>query len=237
MVKTTKPFAVFDIDGTVYRSSLYIELINQLLENGALAPKSRNEFALEYQDWLARKGSYMDYVLKLADMFTRQLKGLKVSDLEHASQQVIKNTHLHTYRYTRDLIGRLKKTHFLIAISGSPEPIVKLFAKKYGFNAYSATQFEEKEGVYTKVIQKGYADKDKLLADILAARGLGLKGSIGVGDTADDIVLLEDVENPIAFNPNAELFKTARRKGWKIVIERKDMIYQLKKTGREYRLA
>jgi len=56
---------------------------------------------------------------------------------------------------------------------------------------------------------------------------LTLKGSVGVGDTESDIAFLKMVEKPICFNPNQKLYQYAKRAGWKIVVERKDVIYHL----------
>ncbi len=39
--------------------------------------------------------------------------------------------------------------------------------------------------------------------------------------------MLEFVENPIAFNPEDTLFEKAKEQGWKIVIERKNVTYEL----------
>jgi phosphoserine phosphatase len=39
--------------------------------------------------------------------------------------------------------------------------------------------------------------------------------------------MLELVERPIAFNPNKKLCAHAKKKGWEIVVERKDVIYKL----------
>jgi phosphoserine phosphatase len=49
--------------------------------------------------------------------------------------------------------------------------------------------------------------------------------------------MLGMVEHPVAFNPSQKLFREAERRGWKIVIERKNMIYELEKAGAGYRLA
>jgi phosphoserine phosphatase len=53
------------------------------------------------------------------------------------------------------------------------------------------------------------------------------EGSIAVGDTDGDIPLLESVERAICFNPNQTLYTQAKRRGWEIVVERKDVIYKL----------
>jgi phosphoserine phosphatase len=47
------------------------------------------------------------------------------------------------------------------------------------------------------------------------------------GDTESDIPMLELVEIPIAFNPNKKLFEHAKARGWRTVVERKDVIYEL----------
>ena len=51
--------------------------------------------------------------------------------------------------------------------------------------------------------------------------------SIAVGDSESDIPMLELVTHPICFNPNSMLFKQAKRCGWEVVVERKDVIYKI----------
>ena len=66
-----------------------------------------------------------------------------------------------------------------------------------------------------------------LLKRAVEKEGLTLVGSVGVGDTESDIPFLELVEKPICFNPNLKLYKHAKREGWKVVVERKDVVYEL----------
>jgi len=71
------------------------------------------------------------------------------------------------------------------------------------------------------------ANKANILKRAVEREGLTLEGSIGVGDTEGDIPFLEMVETPICFNPNALLYRHAKRLGWQVVVERKDVIYKL----------
>jgi hypothetical protein len=66
-----------------------------------------------------------------------------------------------------------------------------------------------------------------LVKNIVKEHGFTLDGSYGVGDTHRDSSLLKLVDNPIAFNPNAALYDTAIENGWPIVVERKNMIYEM----------
>jgi phosphoserine phosphatase len=130
-----------------------------------------------------------------------------------------------TYRYTRDLIKSLQKTHFLIAISKSPQAVVRKFAEHWGFDDYDASNYEHKNGIYTGICSTDDRHKDVILNELIAKHDLSLAGSIGVGDSEGDIPLLNLMEHPIAFNPNARLYAEAIGSGWQVVVERKDVIY------------
>ncbi|MEK7208426.1 MAG: hypothetical protein AAB699_02660 [Patescibacteria group bacterium] len=71
-------------------------------------------------------------------------------------------------------------------------------------------------------------NKAATLRRAVLKEGLTLAGSIGVGDTESDIPFLELVEQPICFNPNAKLYAHAKRRKWEVVVERKDMVYQIR---------
>ena len=62
MDKPQKKLAVFDIDGTIFRSSLLIELVEKFIEEGLFPYQVQALFTEEYQRWLNRQGSYEDYI-------------------------------------------------------------------------------------------------------------------------------------------------------------------------------
>ena len=69
--------------------------------------------------------------------------------------------------------------------------------------------------------------KHEHLHELINKHGLSRHDSVGVGDTASDIDMLGMVSEPICFNPNKQLHQHAKIAGWKIVVERKDVIYEL----------
>ena len=72
------------------------------------------------------------------------------------------------------------------------------------------------------------ANKANIVRRVVAKEKLSLKGSIGVGDTEGDVPMLELVETAICFNPNAKLYRFAKLNKWKVVVERKDVVYEIK---------
>ncbi len=66
-----------------------------------------------------------------------------------------------------------------------------------------------------------------MLKQYVYENNLTLEDSYGVGDTESDASFLRVVENPIAFNPNENLKKVAQENNWRIVVEKKDVIYEM----------
>lgn len=228
--KAPRRVAIFDVDGTIFRSSLLIELVETLIERGVFPEEAWKRYAREEKQWLERMGNYEDYIMAVVDAFRANLKGVHYADFADISKEVVARHQNRVYRYTRDLIKELRaREYFLLAISQSPKTVVEGFCKRLGFSK-----------VYGRIYELGPGDrftgemadvhlienKANIVRRAIERENLTLRGSYGVGDTEGDISMLELVERPIAFNPNAKLYRYARRMKWRVVVERKDVIYK-----------
>lgn len=232
-----KKVAIFDVDGTIFRSSLLIELVEVMIERKLFDPALRKRYEREQKAWQNREGNsqqgdYEAYLGKVVEVFVENIKGIAYGDFKDAVKLVMERYQYRTYRYTRDLVKELKvKGYFLLAISQSPKGILDEFCKKYGFDKVYGRFYElgPSEQFTGKVIDEHLiSNKANILKRAIEREGLTLKGSIGVGDTEGDISFLEMVEKPICFNPNSLLFRHAKRMDWQVVVERKDVIYTIK---------
>lgn len=225
---------VFDIDGTIFRSSLVIALLDGLVEARIFPPRAHREIWADYRAWLDRKGDYERYIRRVTDIYIRYINNIRVNDVQRIAHRVITREKFRTYRFTRDLIHRLKRKKFtLVAISGSPQFIVEEFAKQWGFDKAYGSRFVERNGRFTHTEENidSWNKKDKLLKEEAKRENwlVDWRASFAVGDTETDMPVLSLVGNPIAFNPNRTLAQHARLKGWRIVVERKDVMYDIKK--------
>ncbi len=219
---------VFDIDGTIFRSSLQRELMQALVKYGVFPPIVRKELEKDYYSWINRHGTYDNYINHMVQVYEKRIPGVAVSDVKQVAKIVIAQQKYRVYRYTRDLIKQLRPTHRLIAISGSPIEILKEFNRTWKFDAVYGMEFEITNGRYTGQVKfLPIFDKIAVVNKYLKKTGLTLKGSVGVGDTETDASFLSKVAKPICFNPNINLYNVARKKKWPIVVERKDVIYHL----------
>lgn len=223
--------AVFDIDGTIFRSSLLIEMVEALIEEKIFPENTREIYRKAFEKWTNREGSYEDYIMAVVRAFMQNIKGLDAKVFSRIAEKVITDNNNKVYTYTRDLIKKLKKkNYFILAISHSPQVLVENFCKKYGFDKTYGRIYEvgaDNKFTGVTLFEEFISDKSQVLLRAVEKEGLTLKGSVGVGDTESDIVLLKMVEEPICFNPNKNLYTFAKRQGWKVVVERKDVVYNI----------
>jgi HAD superfamily phosphoserine phosphatase-like hydrolase len=225
--------AIFDIDGTIFRSSLLVELVEVLIEKGVFHISVRADYEKEKVRWLDRRGDYDAYIMAVVKVFMRNIKGVSIDDFTDAAKVVVARYRHRTYRMTSELIADLKKKkYFIVAISHSPKGILDLFCKELGFDKVYGKFYElgPTDRFTGKILDEHLIlNKANILRRVVEVEKLTLKGSVGVGDTESDASFLELVERPICFNPNMKLWKHAQRNGWEVMVERKDVIYELNK--------
>ncbi|MBC2578226.1 HAD-IB family hydrolase [Peptostreptococcus russellii] len=228
--------AFFDIDGTLYRDSLLIEHFRKLIKYELISKSEWSEhLQTTYNNWDKRQGNYDDYMFEITNQYVNAITGLKKSDIDFASRQVIKLKADRVYKYTRSRIKWHKdKGHKVIFISGSPDYLVEKMAEKYKVDDNIGSGYIVKNGKMTGDIVPMWDSKSKDWAlDVFIDKyNIDMSKSYAYGDTNGDISMLSRVGNPIAINPTRELLnhlgnsKELKEKA-RIIVERKDVIYEL----------
>lgn len=230
-----RKFAVFDIDGTLIRWQLYHAIVDQLAKQGYLEENAKQKLKKARLAWKKRQHSqaFSEYEKIIIQLYEEAIETLSTADFDTLVVAVIDQYKDQVYTYTRDLLKELRgQGYFLITISGSHNELVEKLATYYGFDAFAGTKYERDGDKFSgqKFVASLY--KAEILKEIVKKNNLSYDDSYGVGDSQSDKAFLELVENPIAFNPNRELYEKATANGWTIVVERKNVIYELTKRAK-----
>jgi len=227
-----KPVAFFDIDGTVFRSSLLIELVNELITEELFPSEARDRYCESRRLWQNREGTYEAYIADVITSFLLHMKGVPYGQFADVGKRVVSRNSKRVYRYTRDLLTELKSEGYTtVAISQSPKTILDVFCREYGFDKVYGRMYEigPQDRFTGEVIDEHLIENKANIVRRVFERHpeLTRAGSVAVGDTDGDIPLLDCVERPICFNPNKALYTHASRVGWSVVVERKDVVYTI----------
>lgn len=233
----TKIAAFFDIDGTIFRNSLMIEHFKKLISFEVIDPAIwYTKVKKVYQEWESRYGDFEHYLEVLAEVYLDELKGVKKDYIEYIAAHVINVNGDMVYKYSRDRIEWHKKQgHKVFFISGSPDFLVSKMAEKYGVTEYRGTLYKvDQENRFTGEIVKMWdsVSKQKVIDELIEKYEVDLDNSYAYGDTTGDLSMLKMMGNPVAINPNKELFIAIREneelsKKATIIVERKNIIYRM----------
>jgi HAD superfamily hydrolase (TIGR01490 family) len=107
----------------------------------------------------------------------------------------------------------------VVIVSASPEEIVAPLAQYLGAHqAVASRAYVDEAGCYTGEMEF-YAygrHKAEAMERLAASQGIDLSRSWAYTDSATDLPMLEAVGHPVAVNPDRELARAARDRGWEI---------------------
>lgn len=221
----SKPCLFLDADGTIFRWQLFHEWIVEMVELGVLPQAvltKTEESLLAYRD---RKGPFKKFVNELVSSYQDEgrLSGVHVKDAILAAREVIKKKGERIHVFPRELIRAAKEENYLTAvISGSPIEVIREFANKLGLDAAIGTVHPTDNGRFTGGKPEVWVlDKSRAVEKICQEHDIDLENSIAMGDSENDVPMLNSVGYKICFNPNEELFRHAKHERLPVVVERK----------------
>jgi len=236
-----KPLAIFDLDGTFFRDSLFIVVVkamcDQTHEGGFLSCRLDHYRAIQEAElaWKNRTASYNDYLEVVFRIFCDNIKGVKKEDLEELSKGIIRDRYNQVYIFTRELFNVCRNKYHLVALTGSQVEIVNVFRELWPFDTVLGSVFEvDTNGVYTgRIESEPVVDKSKALLDLVGGDKSLLKDSVGIGDSVSDMAMLKLVDKKILFNASSNLRLKAEEENLEhiAVVERKDLAWVIQKDS------
>jgi HAD superfamily hydrolase (TIGR01490 family) len=211
--------AIFDLDGTLIRGALGLELARKLAAATApIALKELEQVLVEYQ-----RGSisHEQMTRRAHSIYAHGLASLPVGMVEEAANEVWQRAGRTLHHYARPLIAGLRNAGFtVLLISGSPRETVKRAAADLEVDRWSAATLQVRDGRYTTRLTAApglVGGKLSALHGCANDIAIDLAHSIAIGNSPSDAELLEIVGHPFAFEPDAELRQLATDRGWPII--------------------
>lgn len=229
--------AFFDIDGTIYREGLITEVFKKMVTHEIISPdKWTDNVRPAFMAWDRRTGDYDEYLSRMVEIFKDATYGISSEHINLIARKVIEQKGDRVYLFTRNEIEKHRKAgHKIIAISGSPDALVKEMAEKYHFDDWRGTIYQtDAKGIYTGEITPMWDSfsKEKALLSLAEQYDLDLGNSYSYGDTNGDLTMFQHTGYPTAINPTKELLLHIQEdkdllNRIRVIVERKDVIYNI----------
>lgn len=210
--------AFFDLDKTVIAKASMVAFSRPLHRAGMLTRRLMLKAAWG-QLVYAQVGASPEKLEKLRESVLRLTKGWDQAEIGEIVRDTLGDViEPIVYDEALDRIRAHQRWgHKVFIVSASPEEVVAPIAQLLGVDEAIATRAElDAEGRYSGRTERYVYAEEKVVAIIEAAErdGLDLEHSWAYSDSATDIPMLAAVGHPVAVNPDRELARVARERGW-----------------------
>lgn len=199
----TKPDAVFDLDGTVFKFTVLEQYVTWLCDQQVFEPLSKDieQSRLVWKSSENNEANYKEHTSKLVRFFIGQVAGKNTTTLQQAAEIVAGQTAYRQWDITRNLVSELRDTHNVMAISLMPDWLMPPFTRDLGFVARIGCTYVTQDNNFTGeayTIDKATAYRELRQDDTTNL-------DIAMGDTMGDLSIFNIARRPIAFNPSFTL--------------------------------
>lgn len=216
----TRIAAFFDLDKTVIAKASMVAFSRPLHRAGMLTRRLMLKAAWG-QLVYAQVGASPEKLEKLRESVLRLTKGWDQAEIGEIVRDTLGDViEPIVYDEALDRIRAHQRWgHKVFIVSASPEEVVAPIAQLLGVDEAIATRAElDHEGRYSGRTERYVYADEKVVAIREAAErdGLDLEHSWAYSDSATDIPMLAAVGHPVAVNPDRELARVARERGWQV---------------------
>lgn len=210
-----KSVAFFDIDGVIYDNHTIFDIIQDQEKTGMVKPGLWKKILKELEDYKSAKKTYVKAADNMLAHYAKYLKGKKYNVILEYNIRFFSSHGDRFFNYFVKLVPKLKPSHDIYLVTTNVNFTAQAIGAIFKIENYLSTEFETKKGIFTGNVQNSLAGNKQVVQDLVEK--YSKIGSIAVGDSENDIGMLDKVELPIAFEPDKKLSQYAKKKSWAVV--------------------
>jgi len=210
-----KKLALFDIDGVVRAGHLISDIVQDQEKNGLIPAGTWEKIYFEMKEYGLGSKSYQTAADNLLAICAEALKGVSRTLLVDRCYEVMNRTREAEFAYFSRLLPSLKINHIVFFVTANLDFVTEAFGRLTGVDRYLSSVAETKDGKLTGKIKFSLAGNKGQVLQLLTEYGRA--GSIAVGNSENDIDMLNKVDYPFVFEPNEKLKTTIHNFGWRVI--------------------
>ncbi|MBV9832126.1 MAG: HAD-IB family hydrolase [Marmoricola sp.] len=222
MSPTVRPTAAFfDLDKTIIAKSSTLAFSREFQAGGLISRGAVLRSAYAQFVYLVG-GADHDQMEKMRQFISQLCTGWDVQTVKEIVGDTLHNI-VDPIVYD-EAVGLIEDHHLagrdVVIVSASGTEVVEPIGEMLGADRVVATRMEVADGKYTGGIEfYAYAEaKATAIRQLAEDHGYDLERSYAYSDSITDVHMLEEVGHPYAVNPDKDLRRIARERGWPILV-------------------
>ncbi len=212
-----KKLALFDFDNVIYRGHSVFDIIQLMEKDGFIQPVMWKVVEEQLHKYKSNEISYKDAADKMLFSWAKALEFRSYQSALDYVQNYFTNNPDKFFGWFETINQVLSKSYNIFIISTNYQFIAEAVVSRFGLRGYVSSVAGVENGLFTGQLQKSLAGNKGEVASIL--KSYPRDDSVAVGDSENDIDVLERVDYPICFQPDEKLKMVAQQEGWKLADE------------------
>jgi HAD superfamily hydrolase (TIGR01490 family) len=213
--------AFFDVDNTLLRGASIYHFARGLAARKLFGPTDLARITLSQVAFRLRGVEDAGHIDAAREAALAFVAGHRVDDIVTLGEEIYDETIAdRIWAGTRDLTrGHLRAGERVWLVTATPVELATILARRLGLTGALGTVAETADGVYTGRLVGGLLHgpaKAAAIVSLASREGLDLSRCSAYSDSANDLPMLELVGHPSVVNPDAELLRVARSRGWPV---------------------
>ncbi|MBA4418718.1 MAG: hypothetical protein C0392_12540 [Syntrophus sp. (in: bacteria)] len=193
--------ALLDWDGTLTVAFTFLRFMDLLIEEKVLKPSTKqrimDDIYLHHQDKL----TYDEMARRTLQYYAEGLKGVRRSKMVALSEEFVSSDKSYLFPHSHHIFEKLKDLRIgSVLLSGSPQEILDVYQKMYGFHRVYGLRLGYEAGVMLGKVELNTAilsEKEKIVEKLLTE---GYRVELACGDSVADVPLLQSAQHCIIVN-------------------------------------
>jgi HAD superfamily hydrolase (TIGR01490 family) len=213
--------AFFDVDNTLMRGASLYHFARGLAARKLFGPKDLARITLGQVAFRLKGVENADHIAAVREAALAFVAGHQVDDIVALGEEIYDETMAdRIWEGTRELTQQhLQAGQRVWLVTATPVELADILARRLGLTGALGTVAETADGVYTGRLVGGLLHggaKAAAITTLASREGLDLARCSAYSDSANDMPMLELVGHPSAVNPDSDLLRTARERGWPV---------------------
>jgi HAD superfamily hydrolase (TIGR01490 family) len=215
--------AFFDLDKTLLPGSSLFPIAREMFRRRVVKPAQLARFAADQLGFIVSAKEDPKKIARAREGALAAIKGRNRDEVLEVGRGIVRRELLpRMYPQAIELIARHQRLGRRVYVSSSsPEDMLLLMAEDLGLDGVIGTRAKvDEHGMYTGELDGELTHRDekaRRVFEVAKEADINLDRSYAYSDSLNDLPLLEMVGNPVATNPDRNLFALARERGWPVL--------------------
>lgn len=211
-----KSVAVFDLDNVIYSGHSFFGWTKYLADLNLIPQSIYDRVMKEALGYKNKQISYQEAAGNMLSIVSAALKGLRYKDVMDKTKEFVILNKGKFYSYFTSVSSKLKRSHDIFLVTANTQMMAHAVTDEFGLDGFVSTKFEVVDGIFTGKISNTLAKGKGQVRDLVSKYA---GETVAVGDSENDLEMLETVKHPICINPTDSLLLVAKKRNWVVVNE------------------